>query len=90
MVGLKDPAKGGEWNSEAQQSAFANALVILQASGRPTINALVEAGMRETDVKALCTALIESAVLELRTKHIPGERDAGVPAPASTPPSTPA
>lgn len=67
VLAAKDPEKRGTWNEAAAIQAKAAALLTLRVTGRASLMALEDAGSSSADLDALTTALIEEAVLDLRT-----------------------
>ncbi len=71
VIAHKDPAKASlEWDEAAATQAKGTALLTLRVAGRASLEALKEAGSSQTDLDALTLALIEAAVLDLRTRKV--------------------
>lgn len=67
----KAPEKPGGWDDAAARDARQRAQTVLRVSGRASLSALLEAGSKESDLEMLVGALVEEAVLALRSKPAP-------------------
>ena len=73
VIAAKDPEKRGTWDEAAAMQAKATALLTLRVTGRASLMALEDAGSSSSDLDALTAALIEAAVLDLRTRKPPAQ-----------------